>query len=76
MHLRGNPVKKGGARNIDCPYYSDCLGHAAKNFWQRFSCSECPNRSEKLPVAKEFYEVHHPLVSHELPNEIIRAIGD
>lgn len=42
-----NPVHNQGYRNVFCPYYSDCLDHAAKLYWECWSCLECRHQQEK-----------------------------
>ena len=40
--LKPNPVRKHGDRDLDCPYYDDCLDRAAIANWNDFTCEECP----------------------------------
>lgn len=74
MHLAGNPIQRRGERNIHCPHYNDCLDHAAKSFWQHFSCSECPNRSVRRSITNSFDDVNYPVTSYEIPPNIFREI--
>jgi hypothetical protein len=38
------PIRKKGEKNVFCPYYKDCLNHAAKLHWENWDCSECPHK--------------------------------
>jgi len=37
------PVNRKGHKSSDCPFYGDCLMHAARRNWHAWSCGECPN---------------------------------
>ncbi len=50
MERRPKPVQKSGNKNICCPFYGDCLDHAAKRHWQSWDCSECPHKEKKQPI--------------------------
>ncbi|MBU0988407.1 MAG: hypothetical protein KKH68_14250 [Proteobacteria bacterium] len=41
MNQNPNPVRKHGSRNLFCPFYSDCLDHAAKRHWESWACFNC-----------------------------------
>jgi hypothetical protein len=38
-----NPMNRKGLKAIDCPFYGDCLMHAARCNWHAWTCEECPN---------------------------------
>ena len=47
IELPGNrylvQAKEGqGGRDINCPYYSDCITEAGRRRWPDFSCKDCP----------------------------------
>ena len=50
MDQNRNPICKSGSRNVFCPYYGDCLDHAAKLYWQHWDCSECPHKLTQQPI--------------------------
>jgi hypothetical protein len=64
MEPKPNPIRKRGERNIYCPFYSDCLDHAVIQFWQYWSCSQCPYRK-----IKSFEEVEYGANEGELDYE-------
>ncbi len=45
--MKPNPIHREGTKNILCPYYRDCLDHAAKRFWRFWDCCECTHKSER-----------------------------
>ena len=56
------PVNGGGRRFIECPYYGDCLMHAAKRNWSAWTCEKCPNLGldsvcKKLKFISPYYEL-------------------
>lgn len=38
------PVNRRGLKLNDCPFYGECLMHAARRNWLAWTCEECPNR--------------------------------
>jgi len=50
MDQNPNPIHRNGDRNVFCPYYNDCLNHAAKLHWQNWDCSECPHKMTQQPI--------------------------
>ncbi|NVM22606.1 MAG: hypothetical protein HWN68_12615 [Desulfobacterales bacterium] len=44
MKPMAKPVHRSGNKNIYCPFYSNCLDHAAKRYWQYWDCSECRHK--------------------------------
>ena len=50
MDQNRNPICKSGNRNVFCPYYGDCLDHAAKLYWQDWDCSKCPHKLTQQPI--------------------------
>ena len=74
MDQNPNPIRKNGDRNVFCPYYGDCLDHAAKLYWQNWDCSECPHKREKQALSQA------PIVKDEnalyyLPPQILGEIS-
>jgi hypothetical protein len=56
------PANREGGKAIDCPFYSDCLMHAAKRNWKAWTCEECRNlelRSvcQKLKYIAPYYQL-------------------
>jgi hypothetical protein len=56
------PVDKKGIKNVECPYYSECLMHAAKHNWNVWTCAKCPNLEldsvcKKLKFILPYYEL-------------------
>jgi len=43
-------IRKNGEKNVFCPYYKDCLNHAAKLRWENWDCSECPHTLRQRPI--------------------------
>ena len=41
-----NPVHTKGNRNVFCPFYKDCLNHAAKHYWGYWACLECRHKQK------------------------------
>jgi hypothetical protein len=41
MDKNPNPIHNNGSRNLFCPYYGDCLDHAAKLHWEAWACFDC-----------------------------------
>lgn len=57
-----HPVDGEGQRFIECPYYGDCLMHAAKHNWSAWTCAECQNLRldsvcRKLKFISPYYEL-------------------
>jgi hypothetical protein len=49
MSQNRNPLHKRGSRNVFCPYYRNCLDHAANNHWQSWACFSCQHEKDKEP---------------------------
>lgn len=47
MEHNQSPVSIEGYRNVFCPYYSDCLNHAAKNYWEYWACMDCQHKKKQ-----------------------------
>jgi len=45
-----NPIHNQGYRNVFCPYYRNCLDHAAKLYWECWSCLECHHKQNQNSV--------------------------
>jgi len=41
MDKTPNPVHNNGSRTLFCPYYCNCLDHAAKLHWEAWACFDC-----------------------------------
>ena len=49
MDQNQKPIYTKGFRNVLCPYYRNCLDHAAKKHWEYWACLNCNHkRNEKL----------------------------
>jgi hypothetical protein len=63
-----HPVKREGRRFIDCPFYRDCLMHAARHDWRAWSCEKCPNlRLDFLCKKLKFISPYYQLLSEIYP---------
>jgi hypothetical protein len=56
------PANREGGKSIDCPFYADCLMHAAKRNWKAWTCEECPNLElssvcQKLKYIAPYYQL-------------------
>ena len=59
MDQKQNPVQSKGNKNVFCPYYSDCLDHAAKRYWEYWACFECQyKREQKLNADFRLFSVN------------------
>jgi hypothetical protein len=59
---KAHPVDGEGIRFIECPYYADCLMHAAKHNWSAWTCEECSNLKldsvcKRLKFISPYFEV-------------------
>jgi hypothetical protein len=62
------PINTKGVKAIDCPFYSDCLMHAAKHNWKGWTCAKCPNlRLDLLRKKLEFISPYYALLSEIYP---------
>ncbi|MEE9401657.1 MAG: hypothetical protein V3V47_00510, partial [Desulfobacteria bacterium] len=50
MEPRPKPIHRLGNKNICCPFYGNCLDHAAKRHWQSWDCSECPHKQRQQAI--------------------------
>ena len=50
MNHNENPVHTRGDKNVFCPYYDNCLNHAVKLHWQRWSCMHCEHKQKQTFV--------------------------
>ena len=63
-----HPVNREGRRFIECPFYRDCLMHAAKNDWRAWTCEKCPNLKLDLVCKKlKFISPYYQLLSEIYP---------
>jgi hypothetical protein len=64
----GHPVNGEGRRFIECPFYGDCLMHAAKHDWRAWTCEKCPNLRLDLVCKKlKFISPYYQLLSEIYP---------
>jgi hypothetical protein len=75
VKMKGRPraAARSHKKNIYCPFYRECLDHAAKRHWKSWDCSRCPYKSKKvkedgLGVPGTGDE------SFELPGSIVRTV--
>jgi len=62
------PINSEGVKAIDCPFYSDCLMHAAKHYWRVWTCEKCPNLRLDLVCNKlKFISPYYELLSEIYP---------
>ena len=62
------PVYKKGSKAMDCPFYGDCLMHAAKDNWKAWSCEECPNlRLDSVYQKLRFIAPYYQLLAEIYP---------
>jgi len=47
MTYNPKPTQRNGSRNIFCPYYGECLDHAAKRHWDAWACFDCGHKMMK-----------------------------
>ena len=47
MKPRPKAALRSHKKNIYCPFYRNCLDHAAKRHWKSWDCSRCPHKSKK-----------------------------
>lgn len=40
------PIHTQGHKNVFCPYYRNCLDHAAKHHWEYWSCLKCQHKKK------------------------------
>jgi hypothetical protein len=55
-------VNGEGIKAINCPFYSDCLMHAALRNWKVWTCEQCPNLKldlicQKLKYIAPYYQL-------------------
>jgi hypothetical protein len=55
-------VNGEGIKAINCPFYSDCLMHAALRKWNAWTCEQCPNLKldlicQKLKFIAPYYQL-------------------
>ena len=48
--MNQNPIHDQGFRNVFCPFYRHCLDHAAKCYWECWSCLECQHQHKQSSV--------------------------
>lgn len=63
MKTKGVRSTQGeGCKNINCPFYEDCLDYAAKRNWHAWTCKGCPNLGlgsilQKVRAIAPYYKV-------------------
>ena len=73
MKPKLRPIHRNGDKNIYCPYYDDCLSHAAKRHWQSWDCSECAQKQNRQTLNPEQIG-DGPAPYYELPSRIFRQV--
>lgn len=73
MKLKPRPVETKGHRNINCPYYKNCLDLAVMEKWVSWDCKACPNKrnEQAITLVNTEYDFRH---NHTLPQSIYRQI--
>jgi len=62
------PINSESVKAIDCPFYSDCLMHAAKHYWRVWTCEKCPNfRLDFVFKKLKFISPYYKLLSEIYP---------
>jgi hypothetical protein len=62
------PIDGEGQRFIECPFYGDCLMHAAKRHWRTWTCAKCPNlRLDSLRKKLKFIAPYYQLLAEIYP---------
>jgi len=63
-----HPLNREGRRFIECPFYRDCLMHAAKRDWRAWTCEKCPNlRLDLVRKKLKFISPYYQLLSEIYP---------
>ena len=57
-----DPINRKGSRTLDCPFYGDCLMHAAELNCKAWPCERCPNRMldsvrQELKFIAPYYQI-------------------
>ena len=61
-----NPSRGRGKRNVFCAYYSGCLDHAVRDFWEGWHCSNCPHQTNRGAAPEITETVNHTVVFYEI----------
>jgi hypothetical protein len=61
------------SKNIDCPFYTTCLDHAARQYWPSWDCSKCEHRSDREKISLDGCG-SGPALYLELPSELYRRM--
>jgi hypothetical protein len=63
-----HPVNREGRRFIECPFYGECLMHAAKHNWRAWTCAQCPNlRLDLVRKKLKFISPYYQLLAEIYP---------
>ena len=54
------PLNRKGSKQVDCPFYVDCLTYAVNQRWDYWSCGKCENHMlssvyERLQFIEQYY---------------------
>lgn len=73
MEPSPKPVHRSGNRNINCPFYGNCLDQAVKQNWQAWDCYECAYKSKHqvIPLTNSDYDFDHYYI---LPQSVARQV--
>lgn len=61
-----SPGRKGGKRNIFCPYYSECLDFVIKEQWVSWGCKDCAQRFNESGRAELQNCIEHSVPYYEV----------
>jgi len=75
MEPKANPIPKQGERNVNCPFYNDCLDYAVKGSWQSWNCSQCSHKLLNQSITECEYEINGPEPYYDSPLEIYRGVS-
>lgn len=75
MDQNPNPIRQNGKRNIFCPYYGDCLDHAAKLHWEAWACFDCHHKMMKESGIQAPFSSGDTTPYYTVSAEIYRRVG-
>jgi hypothetical protein len=74
MKQNQNPIHRKGDKNIICPHYRDCLGHAAKNHWKSWSCIDCHYKLASKSYTDMLVVGREATMSYNVPQKICKIL--
>lgn len=75
MAYNPNPIHKNGSRNVFCPYYDDCLSHAARLHWESFTCFECRHQMMHQSGVEGPFLTGDTSPYYTISSEVFRKVG-